>query len=114
MGFGSGRHDGSGGASTVVMLDDPGNLQHPPQWFARTEEFACLCPAPFFSEEHTVEAGATMSLRYGVVIADGASDPDRATRLATGGGTLLDDLRLSRSATEPARPATPKETDADV
>ena len=51
MGF-SGRHDGSGGASTVVMVDDPGNVQHPPQWFARTEEFACLCPAPFFSEEH--------------------------------------------------------------
>ena len=55
MGF-SGRHDGSGGASTVVMVDDPGNVQHPPQWFARTEEFACLCPAPFFSEEHEVAA----------------------------------------------------------
>ena len=35
-------------------------VQHPPQWFARTEEFACLCPAPFFSEEHTVESGATI------------------------------------------------------
>ena len=51
MGF-SGRHDGSGGASTIVMVDDPGNVQHPTQWFARTEEFACMCPAPFFSEEH--------------------------------------------------------------
>ena len=60
MGF-SGRHDGSGGASTVVMVDDPGNVQHPPQWFARTEEFACLCPAPFFSEEHDGAAPATRS-----------------------------------------------------
>ena len=88
MGF-SGRHDGTGGASTVVMVDDPGNLQHPPQWFARTEQFACLCPAPFFSEEHEITPGDTMVLRYGVVIADGASDPDRAARLAeTGAGRL--------------------------
>ena len=28
MGF-SGRHDGSGAASTIVMIDDPGNVQHP-------------------------------------------------------------------------------------
>ncbi len=91
MGF-SGRHDGTGGASTVVMIDDPGNLQHPPQWFARTEQFACLCPAPFFSEEHAVEPGATMTLRYGVVIADGSSDPERAARLAEAGSGVLRDL----------------------
>ncbi|WP_448003568.1 DUF6807 domain-containing protein [Agromyces bauzanensis] len=88
MGF-SGRHDGSGAASTVLMVDDPGNLQHPPQWFARAEEFACLCPAPFFSEEHTVESGATLALRYGVVVADGASDPARAARLADAGAARL-------------------------
>jgi len=81
MGF-TGRHDETGTASTIVMVDDPGNLQHPPQWFARSEEFACLCPAPFFSEEHVIEPDATMTLRYGVVIADGASDPDRAGALA--------------------------------
>ena len=91
MGF-SGRHDGSGGASTIVMVDDPGNVQHPPQWFARSEEFACLCPAPFFSEEHTVEPGATMVLRYGVVVADGASDPERAGRLAEAGRAALAEL----------------------
>jgi hypothetical protein len=91
MGF-SGRHDGSGGASTIVMVDDPGNVQHPPQWFARSEEFACLCPAPFFSEEHTVEPGATMVLRYGVVVADGASDPERAARLADTGRAALAQL----------------------
>lgn len=81
MGF-TGRHDETDAASTVVMVDDPANLQHPPQWFARAEEFACLCPAPFFSEEHVIEPGATMALRYGVVIADGAADPERAARLS--------------------------------
>jgi hypothetical protein len=80
MGF-TGRHDGTDAASTVVMVDDPANLQHPTQWFARSEEFACLCPAPFFSEEHVIEPGATM-MRYGVVIADGAGDPERAAGLA--------------------------------
>lgn len=88
MGF-TGRHDGSGAASTIVMVDDPGNVQHPPQWFARSEEFACLCPAPFFSEEHVVAAGDTLVLRYGVVIADGASDPDRAAALAEAGSAAL-------------------------
>jgi hypothetical protein len=88
MGF-SGRHDGTGAASTVVMVDDPGNVQHPTQWFARSEEFACICPAPFFSEEHTVDAGDTLVLRYGVVIADGASDPARAARLAESAGAAL-------------------------
>ncbi len=115
MGF-SGRHDGSGSASTIVMVDDPGNVQHPPQWFARTEEFACLCPAPFFSEEHTVEPGATMVLRYGVVIADGASDPERAARLATVGAAGLGDL-LGDWPTQPAtatQKATATEKENDV
>ncbi|MEV1132251.1 PmoA family protein [Agromyces sp. NPDC049794] len=85
----SGRHDESDAASTVVVVDDPGNLQHPPQWFARSEDFAALCPAPFFSEEHVIEPGATMSLRYGVAIADGPSDPERAQRLADAGAAVV-------------------------
>jgi hypothetical protein len=98
MGF-SGRHDGSGGASTLVMVDDSGNVQHPPQWFARSEEFACLCPAPFFSEEHVVEPGGTLELRYGVIVADGASDPDRAARLAAAGTEVLRSVLGASSAT---------------
>ncbi|MCI2957647.1 PmoA family protein [Agromyces atrinae] len=84
MGF-TGRHDGNDTASTVVMVDDEANIQHPPQWFARTEDFACLCPAPFFSEECSVEPGDTLRLIYTVVIADGASDPARAASLAEAG-----------------------------
>lgn len=97
MGF-TGRYDETDAASTVVMVDDDANVQHPPQWFARSEEFACLCPAPFFSEEHVVEPGATMALRYGVVIADGASDPDRAAKLAEAAAARLPEL-LGRAVT---------------
>ncbi|MFJ4539675.1 PmoA family protein [Streptomyces tibetensis] len=70
----AGRHDETDAESLVLMVDDAANPNHPPQWFARTEEFACLNPAPFFSEELTIEQGSTVRFRYGVGIADaGAS-----------------------------------------
>jgi len=73
MGF-AGRHDHDDAASLVLMVDDAANPQHPPQWFARSEEFACLNPAPFFSEELTVSDGQTIRFRYGVGIADADAD----------------------------------------
>jgi len=66
-----GRHDGTGRSSTVLIADHPANPHHPPQWFARTEEFACLNPAPFFSEELDLADGETVTFRYAVVIATG-------------------------------------------
>lgn len=89
LGF-TGRHDGSGASSTIVMVDDPANVQHPPQWFVRTDDYACLCPAPFFSEEHVVEPGAELVERVAVVIADGGAGPARAEVLAQHGRALLD------------------------
>jgi hypothetical protein len=88
MGF-VGRHDETGGASTVVMVDSPDNPSHPPQWFARTELFACLNPAPFFSTEVPFGPGDTVRFRYAVVIADGACDPDAAEQLAAVGADAL-------------------------
>ncbi|WP_117210056.1 PmoA family protein [Allorhizocola rhizosphaerae] len=66
-----GRHDETGSWSTIVMVDHPANPQHPPQWFTRTEEFACVCPAPFFDEEVPVLPDTTIRFRYAVVIAAG-------------------------------------------
>lgn len=100
MGF-SGRHDGSGASSTIVMIDEARNVQHPPQWFARSEEYACLCPAPFFSEEHVIAPGGELTLRYGVVVADGASDPERAARLAADGAVALDGMLATHSRERP-------------
>lgn len=74
MGF-VGRHDVVDETSLIVMLDAAENPCHPPQWFARSEEFACLNPAPFFSEEFEIAPGRTETFRYVVGIADGdASD----------------------------------------
>ncbi len=69
MGF-EGRHDREDAVSLLVMVDATSNPHHPPQWFARSETFACLNPAPFFSEELVVAPGETASFTYGVGIAD--------------------------------------------
>lgn len=73
MGF-VGRHDHIDATSIVLMVDDTENPHHPPQWFARSEEFAALNPAPFFSDEFTIAPGETARFRYGVGIADAESD----------------------------------------
>jgi hypothetical protein len=84
-----GRHDETGDSSTVVMVDDAANPQHPPQWFARSEDFACLCPAPFFSEEVPLADGAKLRFRYAVVIADGDRGEDGTALLAKLGRAAL-------------------------
>ncbi|MFC8266879.1 PmoA family protein [Streptomyces cinereoruber] len=75
-----GRHDVTDVQSLVLMVDDSANPHHPPQWFARTDDFACLNPAPFFSEELVVADGETVCFRYGVGIAD--ADASAAPELA--------------------------------
>ena len=97
-----GRHDGTGDWSTIVMVDDTANPQHPPQWFARSEQFACLSPAPFFSEEVPLADGETMSFRYAVVVADGDRGEDGSAILAKQGRAAL---AAGRDATCPTLPA---------
>jgi len=90
MGF-TGRHDQSGRSSSLIMVDDTANLQHPPQWFMRNELFAGVNPAPFFSEEVSFGPGQTLQFRYAVVVADGAADPERGETLAGLGRAALRD-----------------------
>ena len=80
-----GKQDHIDATSLVLMLDDTQNPHHPPQWFARSEEFAALNPAPFFSEEVVIPAGESAAFRYGVGIADGtASDAPALADLVRG------------------------------
>ncbi|WP_405371920.1 MULTISPECIES: PmoA family protein [unclassified Microbacterium] len=82
MGF-VGRHDVIDESSLIVMLDAAENPSHPPQWFARSEEFACLNPAPFFSEELEIAPADTVTFRYvvGVAGAGAAAAPALADAL---------------------------------
>jgi hypothetical protein len=72
----------SAAAATVVMADRAGNPRHPTPWFARSDEYAGLCPAPFFSEPLDVPAGEKVRFGYSVVIADGPADSGRASVLS--------------------------------
>lgn len=90
MGF-VGKHDHIDATSLVLMVDDTQNPHHPPQWFARSEEFAALNPAPFFSEELVIEPGASATFRYGVGIAD--ADAAGAESLASAVRGVLGEVR---------------------
>jgi hypothetical protein len=94
LGF-AGRHDGNGRRSTVVFVDARDNPDSPTRWFVRSQPYACLCPAPFFSTEVPVAPGATLALRYAVVIADGDVGPDGAQCLADAAHTALTTWRAS-------------------
>ncbi|WP_432544817.1 DUF6807 domain-containing protein [Kineococcus sp. SYSU DK002] len=88
MGF-TGRHDEVDAASSLVFVDAADNPRHPPQWFVRSEQFAAVCPAPFFSEELPFAAGSTLRFRYAVVIADGSAEGSRGRELAQVGRDVL-------------------------
>jgi hypothetical protein len=82
----AGRHDEHGRWSTLIFRDAPQNFSHPSQWFVRSTPFACLCPAPFFAAEYRLGAGASLTLRYDVAVADGELDPAACARLAARAG----------------------------
>ncbi|MEV0643899.1 PmoA family protein [Phytomonospora sp. NPDC050363] len=76
----TGRHDETGGASTLLFADDsPGT---PVRWFVRANPFAAVCPAPFFDTEFPIAPGESLSLRYAVVIADGDHGDEGTAALA--------------------------------
>jgi hypothetical protein len=72
LGF-AGRHDEHGRASTVLFCDratGSGDAAAS-QWFVRSQPFACICPAPFFSSGRTVADGGELDFRYDVAVAEG-------------------------------------------
>jgi hypothetical protein len=77
-----GRHDEHGGSSTLLFRDNPSNFGYPTPWFVRTGMYACLCPAPFFHEEHPLPDGEELTLRYDIFVVDGALDAAGAQLLA--------------------------------
>lgn len=78
-----GQHDEVDATSLVLMVDDERNPEHPPQWFARSEEFAALNPAHFFSTEVTIAAGESAQYRFGFAVADAAEDDSESLAAAT-------------------------------
>jgi hypothetical protein len=88
-----GRHDGDDASSSIVFVDLTSDQGLDTKWFARSEPFACLNPAPFFDTVRVFEPGETIELRYAVAIADGEADRDRM-------GSLAESARASALAGE--------------
>ncbi len=85
----TGQFDGSANFGSIIMVsakDNPGGC---PQWFARNEWFAGLCPAPFFSEEIPFTPEDTLTFKYAVIILDGEVSPSEAAELSEVGASLL-------------------------
>jgi hypothetical protein len=78
----------------VLMLDAGAE---PSPWFARSSEYAGLCPAPFFHEEAVVEPGEPLVLAAVVII--GAADV--AAHATTDGAALVAELRRSEHQSPP-------------
>ncbi|KGM08569.1 DUF6807 domain-containing protein [Cellulomonas bogoriensis] len=90
LGF-TGLHDGSGRESTLLVVDDPWRPETRdagPRWFVRSEPFATVCPAPFFSEKVPFGPGRTLRFRYAVLVHDGAPDLRAAAELAARAATV--------------------------
>jgi len=73
----TGRHDEDGARSTLLFVNRPGITE----WFVRSEVYAVVCPAPFFSTVHEVPAGGTLAFDHEVWVADGALDRAALERL---------------------------------
>lgn len=74
-----GRVDGGPGlAAGVAMFDHPGNPRHPTPWrFIAEPGFAYLNPSPLLHGALEVAAGASVRLRYRVLVYPGAGDAER-------------------------------------
>lgn len=73
-------------AAGILMLDVS---SEPNPWFARSEEYAGLNPAPFFFHETKLPAGATITLAAVVII----GDAHVASHSSTVGAELVRELR---------------------
>lgn len=92
LGF-CGRHDGAGGASTLVFVDAPGNAaalggEHT-EWFVRSDVYAVVSPSPFYSTVKDLPENGTFTFSYAVAVADGAHDRQECADLAEHSSRLL-------------------------
>ena len=89
----SGKHDGDGGASTMVFVDAPSNTytggEEHTEWFVRTGIFAVISASPFFSQETDFEPDQTLEYKYGLMVADGDRGVAGSEELAEAGRQLL-------------------------
>ncbi|KJK48287.1 oxidoreductase [Lentzea aerocolonigenes] len=70
-----GQHDEVDRSSTLLFVDHPDNKGT--HWFVRSTPFAAVNPSFAFHDTVEVAPGESLSLRYRLVVADGAWDRDQ-------------------------------------
>jgi hypothetical protein len=83
------RPAGGHSVALVVMLADPEGFSGLPRWFVRTDEYALLCPAPFFDQTMSIPPGAARRFRFAVVVADTTHPARIAATIAQRGRELM-------------------------
>jgi hypothetical protein len=73
----TGRHDGSAQASTLVFVDDESNPHYPTPWFVRTRPYPGVAFSFVFDDTCRLAPGASLALRYHLIVADGDWDRER-------------------------------------
>jgi hypothetical protein len=61
---------GTQGLRGFAMLDHPDNPRHPTGWFVMNRDFGYMTASLVCHEPYSLPAGATLSLRYGLVVFD--------------------------------------------
>jgi hypothetical protein len=93
----AGKHDEIDASSTVTFADTRATAAaDPQQWFVRSEPFACIAPAPFFSEAITVEPGESIEFEYAFSVSNGDIGQDLATGSSSASSELARKLDPKR------------------
>lgn len=69
--------EASGARAGVTIFDHPSNKRHPNPWYLYLDgKFGAIKSGPIYAEPITLEAGASFTLRYRVLIHSGMGKPD--------------------------------------
>lgn len=72
-----GKHDTTDAVSTLLFVDHPDNPVADGRWFVRSEPFPAVNPSLAFFDPMELAGGATLALRYRLLVLDGAHDRGR-------------------------------------
>lgn len=69
----------NGQAACIAIFDHPDNLRHPTWWQTRSQ-YPYLNPSFTCKEDYTLEAGKSLTLRYGILVYHGLADKEKLQR----------------------------------
>ena len=84
----TGAHDGTLDKSTLLFIDQPGNLRYPTKWFVRNDPFPVVSFAFSFDELYILRPGKEINNTYRILIANGDWDREKIEFYLENNGSL--------------------------